>query len=133
MLRYESPIKSNFRLAARTTTVADVELPAGTNVLVMNGAANRDPRRFEDPNEFHLDRPNVGEHVAFGRGIHACPGAPLARAEARIALERLLARLRNIRIDPEHHGPSADRRYEWEPTFLLRRLRALHVEFTPAR
>ena len=133
MLRYESPIKSNFRLAARTATVVDVELPAGTNVLVMNGAANRDPRRFEDPNEFHLDRPNVGEHVAFGRGIHACPGAPLARAEARIALERLLARLHDIRIDPEHHGPSADRRYEWEPTFLLRRLRALHVEFTPAR
>ena len=133
MLRYESPIKSNFRLVARTTTVANVELKAGTNVLVMNGAANRDPRRFEDPDEFHLDRPNVGEHVAFGRGIHACPGAPLARAEARIALERLLARLRDIRIDVEYHGPPGQRSYEWEPTFLLRRLRALHVEFTAAR
>ena len=133
MLRYESPIKSNFRLVARTTTVANVELKAGTNVLVMNGAANRDPRRFEDPDEFHLDRPNVGEHVAFGRGIHACPGAPLARAEARIALERLLARLRDIRIDVEYHRPPGQRSYEWEPTFLLRRLRALHVEFTAAR
>ena len=67
----------------------------------MNGAANRDPRRFEDPNDFHLDRPNVGEHLAFGRGIHACPGAPLARAEARIALERLLDRLGDIRINEE--------------------------------
>jgi cytochrome P450 len=131
MLRYESPIKSNFRLAARTTSVAGVAIPAGTNVLVMNGAANRDPRRFEDPNEFHLDRPNVGEHVAFGRGIHACPGAPLARTEARIALERLLDRLENIRVSEAEHGPADARRYEWEPTFLLRRLRALHVEFTP--
>jgi cytochrome P450 len=131
MLRYESPIKSNFRLVARSTTVSDVALPAGTHVLVMNGAANRDPRRFEDANEFRLDRPNVGEHVAFGRGIHACPGAPLARAEARIALERLLARLGDIRIDAERHGPPAHRTFEWEPTFLLRRLRALHLQFTP--
>jgi cytochrome P450 len=132
MLRYESPIKSNFRLIARATRISDVELPAGTNVLVMNGAANRDPRRFEDPNDFHLDRPNVGEHVAFGRGIHACPGAPLARAEARIALERLLERLDDIRIDAEHHGRPEDRHFEWEPTFLLRRLRALHLVFTPS-
>jgi cytochrome P450 len=130
MLRYESPIKSNFRLVARSTAVAGFGLPAGTNVLVMNGAANRDPRRFEDPDAFHLDRPNVGEHVAFGRGIHACPGAPLARTEARIALERLLVRLDGIRIDSSHHGPEEDRNYAWEPTFLLRRLRALHIEFT---
>jgi cytochrome P450 len=133
MLRYESPIKSNFRLVAHSTTVGDVHLPAGANVLVMNGAANRDARRFEEPNEFHLDRPNIGEHVAFGRGIHACPGAPLARAEARIALDRLLDRLDDIRIDAHHHGPPRARTYEWEPTFLLRRLRALHLEFTPSR
>jgi cytochrome P450 len=132
MLRYESPIKSNFRLVARTTSLGGVELPAGTNVLVMNGAANRDPRRFENPNDFHLDRPNVGEHLAFGRGIHACPGAPLARAEARIALERLLDRLRDIRLDEEAHGPADHRNFEWEPTFLLRRLRTLHLEFTPS-
>jgi cytochrome P450 len=132
MLRYESPVKSNFRLAARTTNLGDVELPAGTNVLVMNGAANRDARRFDDPNTFRLDRPNVAEHVAFGRGIHACPGASLARAEARIALERLLDRLGAIRINDDQHGPAEDRRYEWESTFLLRRLRALHLEFTPS-
>jgi cytochrome P450 len=117
---------------ARSTAISDVELPAGTNVLVMNGAANRDPRRFEEPSEFRLDRPNVGEHVAFGRGIHACPGAPLARAEARIALERVLVRLADIRIDAQHHGPPEHRSFEWEPTFLLRRLRALHLQFTPS-
>jgi len=99
---------------------------------VMNGSANRDPRRFENPNDFHLDRPNVGEHLAFGRGIHACPGAPLARAEARIALERLLDRLRDIRLDETAHGPPENRNFEWEPTFLLRRIRALHLEFTPS-
>ena len=53
--------------------------------MVMPGAANRDPRRFDNPNDIRLDRPNQLEHVAFGRGIHACPGGPLARAEAKRA------------------------------------------------
>jgi cytochrome P450 len=131
MLRLESPVKTNFRLARRTTSLGTTKVPAGTNVLLMVGAANRDPRRFEDPAELRLDRPNAGEHVAFGRGIHACPGAPLARVEARISLELLLERLENIRIDAGAHGPDGDRRYEWEPTFLLRRLRSLHLRFEP--
>jgi cytochrome P450 len=131
MLRYESPVKTNFRLAAHTTTVSDCAIPAGSNVMVMVGAANRDPRHFEEPNEFRADRPNAADHVAFGRGIHACPGASLARAEARIALDRMLDRMGDIRISEAEHGPPDDRRYEWEPTFLLRRLRSLHLEFTP--
>jgi cytochrome P450 len=132
MLRLESPVKTNFRLARRTTTIGGERVPAGRSVLVMVGAANRDPRRFDGPAELRLDRPNLGEHVAFGRGIHACPGAPLARVEARISLERLLDRLRDIRIDEALHGPGPDRRYEWEPTFLLRRLKSLHLRFDPA-
>jgi cytochrome P450 len=131
MLRLESPVKTNFRLARRSTTIAGVGVPAGTNVLFMVGAANRDPRRFEAPDELRLDRPNTGEHVAFGRGIHACPGASLARVEARVSVERLLDRLGAIKIDESVHGPADCRRYEWEPTFLLRRLKELHVEFTP--
>jgi cytochrome P450 len=99
--------------------------------MIMVGAANRDPHRFEAPHELRLDRPNFLEHVAFGRGIHACPGAPLARIEARVSLERLLDRLGDIRIDESQHGPVDERRYEWEPTWLLRRLKALHLEFTP--
>jgi cytochrome P450 len=133
MLRLESPVKTNFRLARKTTTLGPREVPAGTNVLVMVGAANRDPRRFENPAELRLDRANLGEQVAFGRGIHACPGAPLARAEARVSLERLLDRLGSISIDDAVHGAGRDRRFEWEPTFLLRRLRSLHVRFEPAR
>jgi cytochrome P450 len=132
MLRLESPVKTNFRLARRATTIAGVEIPAGTNVMVMVGAANRDPRRFENPAELRLDRRNTMEHVAFGRGIHACPGAPLARAEARVSLNCILDRMTEIRIDESVHGPPDARRYEWEPTFLLRRLRALHLEFMPS-
>jgi cytochrome P450 len=133
MLRLESPVKTNFRLARRTTHLGGTPVPAGTNVLLMVGAANRDPRRFADPGELILDRPNLAEHVAFGRGIHACPGAPLARVEARISLERLLERLHQIRIDEAAHGSAPDRRYQWEPTFLLRRLKDLHLRFEPAR
>jgi cytochrome P450 len=99
--------------------------------MLMPGAANRDGRRFESPDDFRLDRPNVRDHLAFGRGIHACPGGALARAEARISLNRLLDRLGDIRISEPHHGAAADRRYDWKPSFLLRGLEELHVEFTP--
>ena len=115
-----------------TTTVGGVEIAAGTPVMLLNGAANRDPRRFECPAEFRLDRPNVRAHIAFGRGVHSCPGGPLARAEARVSLERILDRMRDIRLSEEHHGPPGARRFEYEPTWVLRGLHELHLEFTPA-
>jgi cytochrome P450 len=99
--------------------------------MAMPGAANRDGRHFEDPDEFRLDRANVRDHVAFGRGEHACPGGSLVRAEARISLNRWLDRLGDIRISEEHHGPPDDRHYDWKPSFMLRGLQALHIEFTP--
>jgi cytochrome P450 len=131
-LRLESPVKADFRLARRTTTVGGVEVAAGTPVMLLNGAANRDPRRFECPHEFQVDRPNAQSHIAFGRGVHSCPGGPLARAEARISIERILDRLHDIRLSEEHHGPAGDRRLDWEPTWILRGLTNLHLEFTPA-
>ena len=133
MLRFESPIKSNFRMARRTTRIGDLDVKAGTSVLVMNGAANRDPCPFDEPNEFRLDRPNMLQHIAFGRGIHSCPGAPMARAEARISVERILGRMADIRLSEAEHGPAGDRRLKWDRTFLFRRLKELHLEFTPVQ
>jgi cytochrome P450 family 150 subfamily A5 len=74
----------------------------------------------------------VRDHIAFSRGNHACPGAPLARSETRITLERFLDRTADIRISDANHGPPEARRYEYEPTYLLRGLSALHIEFTRA-
>ncbi len=130
-LRIESPVKSDCRLARRTTRIGGVEVPAGTTVVILNGAANRDPRRFECPAEFRIDRPNANEHIAFGRGAHACPGGPLARAEAKVSLERILDRMREIRLSEAAHGPHGARRFEYAPTYVLRGLTSLHLEFTP--
>jgi cytochrome P450 len=130
-LRTQSPTKVDFRLARKTTTLGGLHIPAGTVVMLCLGAANRDPRKFEDPHEFRLDRKNVREHIAFGRGIHTCAGAPLARVEGVITLNRLLDRMRDITIDDTKHGRAEDRHYNYEPTFLLRGLTELHIEFTP--
>jgi cytochrome P450 len=131
-LRIESPVKSDFRLARRSTSVSGVDIAAGTPVMLLNGAANRDPRQFECPAEFRLDRPNAKAHIAFGRGIHSCPGGPLARVEGRVSIERILDRMRDIRLSEEHHGPPSARHFEYEPTWVLRGLHKLHIEFTPA-
>jgi cytochrome P450 len=131
-LRIESPIQSDFRLARRSTTVGGVYIPAGTTMMLLNGAANRDPRQFELPNEFRLDRVNGRQHLGFGFGIHTCAGSPLARAEAVVSFERLLDRMVDIRISETAHGPAGARRYEYTPIYMLRGLEELHVQFTPA-
>lgn len=131
-LRMHAPTKVDFRLVRRTTELGGVHLPAGTIVMLCIGAANRDPRKFEDPHEFRPDRTNVREHIAFGRGIHTCAGAPLARVEGQITVRRLLDRMSEIRIDETVHGPEGQRKYTYEPTFLLRGLTELHIEFDRA-
>ena len=131
-LRMESPIKGDFRLSRVPTTVGGVDLPAGTTVMLVNAAANRDPRRFDDPGTFDPTRENARHHLAFGRGIHTCPGAPLARTEARVSLERLLDRTTDIRLSEAKHGPAGARRFHYVPTFILRGLTRLYLEFTPA-
>ncbi|MFE7741205.1 cytochrome P450 [Nocardia sp. NPDC057455] len=130
-LRMDSPVKSGFRLAKRATTIGDTDIPVGSTVMVCPGAANRDPRRFEDPHEFRLNRPNFREHMAFGRGVHSCPGGPLARVEGRVSIERILDRMLDISIDADRHGPAGQRDYTYEPTFILRGLTDLHITFTP--
>jgi cytochrome P450 len=97
VLRYDPPVKAVYRLALKDTSVADIPVPAGTVINISLTGANNDPRQFDDPDSFDIDRPRVRDNIAFSRGKHACPGAPLARIEARVSLERLLARTTDIR------------------------------------
>jgi cytochrome P450 len=132
VLRFESPVKGDFRLSRVDTEVGGVDIPAGTTLMVISAGANRDPRRFTDPDTFDPARTNARQHITFGRGIHSCPGAPLARAETRIAIERLLDRTAEIRISEGRHGPAGARRFSYIPTYILRGLIDLNLEFTPA-
>jgi len=132
VLRIESVVKGDFRLARVSTEVGGVTIPAGSHVMLLHGAANRDPRIFDSPDEFRLDRANARHHMAFGRGIHTCPGAPLARAEGRTAIECLLARTSDIRISEAAHGPAGARRFEYVPSFVLRGPASLTLELDPA-
>ena len=132
VLRMDYPVKTMSRLAVEPTEVGGVAIPAGGIVTINVGGANRDPRHFPDPDRFDLDRPGMRDHISFSRGSHACIGAPLARMEVRVALEQFLARTSDIRISEAHHGPKGARRYEWEPTYLLSGLKALHVEWDKA-
>jgi cytochrome P450 len=100
VLRFESPFLYHPRTVTRTTELGGVEIPEGALVLLLWSAANRDDTVFEDPDVLRLGRSNVHLHFGFGRGIHHCVGAPLARLEARIVLTRLLQRTTGISLDP---------------------------------
>ena len=130
-LRLESPLRAQFRMARVATELAGVEIPAGGSIMLIPGACNRDPRVFVNPYEFDIDRPNARQHIAFGHGIHTCAGAPLARAEGRVTINRFLDRTADIAISEKHHGPAGSRRYEYLPTFFLRGLESLNLDFTP--
>ena len=129
VLRIESPVKSDFRMARRTTSLGGVNIPAGTTVMILPGATNRDPRHFECPHELQADRSNAAAHLSFGRGIHSCPGGPLSRIEVRVSFDRLLERLDEIQISEAHHGPPGRRQFDYEPTYILRGLKQLYLDF----
>ena len=132
VLRYDAPVKVIYRLAQKTTTIGGVEVPAGTVVTLSLTGASNDPSHFEHPKQFNIDRSRIRDNLAFSRGVHACPGATLARIESRVAIERLLARTADIRISEANHGPKGARRYRFEPTYSFRSLSDLHIEFEPA-
>ena len=94
--------------------------------MILYGSANRDACQFADPDRFDVTRANARANLAFGQGAHYCAGAPFARAEGRIGLEVLLSRLPGLRLDPDQ--PPLSR----PPSFILRGLDELHVEFVPA-
>ena len=123
-LRLESPFRYHLRTAPRNTVLGDVDIPAGATVLLFWGAANRDPVEYERPDEVVLDRQVPRHHLAFGRGIHFCVGAPLARIEGRIVLTELLQQTNSINLDPER----APRRVE---SLMVRRHERLPVHLVP--
>lgn len=130
-LRLDGAVKSGGRIAMKSTTLGGVEIKAGSVMLYSPLAANRDPRRFENPGEFILRRPKIKEHVGFGRGAHTCIGATLARREVAVSIERLLARMGNIRLSAEHHGKAGAWHFQRDPTYVLNSLSSLHLEFDP--
>jgi len=121
-LRLESPFRFLMRYTPLDTSLGGVDIPAGTTVLLSWGAANRDAKQFDKPNEVLLDRPAPRHHLAFGRGIHHCVGAPLARLEARVVLTKLLERTGTFRLDgdrmPRWFDSLQVRRHEYLPIAL---------------
>jgi cytochrome P450 len=131
-VRLDGPGRAAFRMAKRPGRIGELDIAPGTVVMLLLGAMNRDPRRFQNPSELQIDRKNVHEHLAFARGIHSCVGAPVARAEVKIALERLLDRLPDFRIDEAKHGPAGSRRYNRIPSYFVQGLDDLYLTFDKA-
>ena len=121
VLRYEPPFRGHYRHVRNDTTLAGVGLPADSRLLLLWGAANRDPAHFETPGEFRLDRSEVKGHFSFGKGAHFCVGAALARLEARMVLRLLLDRTSEIRATDVGR---------WLPSILVRRLERLELAVT---
>jgi cytochrome P450 len=119
-LRLEPPFRYHMRSVPNDTELGGVEIPAGATVLLLWGSANRDPAIFDHPETIDLTRRVPRRHVAFGRGIHHCVGAPLARVEARNVLRVLLARTSDITLDPQ-------RPPRWANSLMVRRHEGLPV------
>lgn len=122
--RLDPPFRGHYRRVTQDTTLGGTAIPAGSRLVLVWPAANRDPAGFDDPLEVRLDRPAPRQHVGFGWGIHLCLGAPLARLEARVTFERLLAQTENISVDGagrlEHHR-----------SLMIRRLVELPLRLDP--
>ncbi|PNI09755.1 cytochrome P450 [Arthrobacter sp. AFG7.2] len=124
VLRFRSPVQSMYRSTVTETTLGDELIPAGAPVVAWIGSANRDEVQFQRAAEFDVDR-SQNRHLAFGHGIHFCLGAPLARLEARIALEALLSRLPGLSLDQGTH-------LERMESTIIYGLKALPVTWQPA-
>jgi cytochrome P450 len=131
VLRIEGSTKQTARLARKDTRIGDVAIPAGTKVLVALSAANRDPQRWEQPDALLLGRRKIAEHVGFGRGKHVCAGAPLARVEVRVIMEKFLEQTARIELDRDKH-PNGVADLSYEASFIIRGLAEMHLKLTPA-
>lgn len=119
VLRFEPPFRGHYRHVVNDCALAGTELAAGSRLLLLWGAANRDPAQFDQPDEFRLDRTNGKGHLSFGKGAHFCVGSALARLEARIVIGDMLRRTDWISARAVGH---------WLPSLLVRRLASLELE-----
>jgi cytochrome P450 len=122
LLRYDSPVQANRRVTVEPIEIGGIRIGAGEKLLLLLGAANRDPERFADPDALDVARRDV-RPLSFGGGVHYCLGAPLAELEAEIALSTLVRRLDGVERAP---GP-----VDWSDSVFLRGLKALPITFTP--
>ena len=125
-LRTESPVQGLFRVATGDAEVGSVKIPAGSRIVVMYASGNRDDAQFADAERLDISRDNARTHLAFGQGVHFCIGAALARLEARVALETILSKTRNLRFAASRND------FTHTPSFILRGLKRLNVEFDRA-
>ena len=125
ILRLESPSAGLWRVVTEDTSIRDVAIPKGSLLMLRYAAANRDEGVFEDPERMDVCRHNASDHIAFGYGIHFCPGAFLGRKEMQVAYARLLDRLSNVRLAEGKNDLS-----HW-PNMVLRGLKELHITFEP--
>ena len=123
VLRIESPVQGNPRIVTRDTELGGNPLKAGEAVMLHFGSANRDERQFDEPEVLNLQREKAGAHLAFGSGLHHCIGAPLARQELLLGFPAILENMANIRLADGFPPP------EIEPSFLLRSMPKLHIEY----
>jgi cytochrome P450 len=126
VLRLESPVQSLMRATAKDVEISGIAIPAGSLINVRYAAANRDERRFDEPEKIDLDREKPGAHMAFGSGKHHCLGAPLARRELYWTFKALVDRI------DEMWFAEGKNDFSYHPHYLLRSLKALHIEFRPA-
>ncbi len=125
-LRIEAPVQGQWRIVKQDTELGGVAIPAGSVVNLRYGSANRDPALFPDPDRFDITRKNAMKNLSFGQGIHHCVGANLARKEVTIALTHLFSRCTNWRFAAGKND------FSHIPSFTLRGLKALHLEFDRA-
>jgi cytochrome P450 len=123
VLRLATPTTNMWRKVAKDALLGGVAIPAGSMLLLRFASANRDERVFPEPDRFDVRRPNAGDHLSFGHGIHFCLGAALARKEMQLAFRALLSRLDDLRLAPGAPEP------RHKPSVLLRGLGELHLEF----
>ena len=124
-LRLSTPTQGMWRVVAKDTELGGVPLKKGSRMIIAFCSANRDEDLFSDPDAFQPDREHLRENLAFGKGIHFCLGANLSRLEGKVALEELSKRLETITL-------STSNTFDYYPSFMLRGLTRLDVEFTPA-